>query len=56
MPSARGDLVACCIAAPVVDEQYRDGMARITALATPKMAAQIQPAASRGGCSISPTS
>jgi GTP-binding protein HflX len=57
VPSARGDLVAWLHrGAKVVDEQYRDGMARITALATPKMAAQIQRRLEGVACSISPTS
>jgi GTP-binding protein HflX len=57
VPSSRGDVVAWLHrGAKVVAERYDDGVARITALATPKMAAQIQKRLEGLACSISPTS
>ncbi len=57
VPNTRGDLVAWLHRdAKVVDEQYQDGVARITALATPKMAAQIRRRLEEIACSTSPTS
>lgn len=57
VPSARGDLVAWLHRdAKVLDEQYEDGVAHITALATPKMAAQIRKRFEELACSTSPTS
>ena len=57
VPAARGDLVAWLHrGARVIAEHYRDGTAEITALATPKMAAQIQKRLRDLACSISPTS
>ncbi len=57
IPSARGDLVAWLHrGARVVEERYEDGRAEITALATPKMAAQIQKRLREYRCSTSPTS
>ncbi len=57
VPASRGDLVAWLHrGARVVAEHYVDGTAEITALATPKMAAQIQKRLRELECSISPTS
>ena len=57
LPSARGDLVAWLQrSAKVIDEEYRDGTARIVALATPKLAAQIRKRLEEIACSTSPTS
>jgi GTP-binding protein HflX len=57
VPASRGDLVAWVHrGARVVAERYNDGKAEITALATPKMAAQIQKRLRELACSISPTS
>jgi GTP-binding protein HflX len=56
VPGERGDVVAWLHrGATVVDEQYQNGVAHITALATPKMAAQIQKRLRELACSISPT-
>ena len=56
VPADHGDVVAWLHrGATVVDEQYQDGVAHITALATPKMAAQIQKRLRELACSISPT-
>jgi len=57
VPSARGDLVAWLHRdARVVAERYDNGRAEITAMATPKMAAQIRKRLRELECSISPTS
>jgi len=57
LPAARGDLVAWLHRdARVVSERYEDGRAEITALVTPKMAAQIRKRLRELACSISPTS
>jgi GTP-binding protein HflX len=57
VPASRGDLVAWLHrGARVVAERYNNGTAEITALATPKMAAQIQKRLRELACSISPTS
>jgi GTP-binding protein HflX len=56
VPGGRGDLVAWLHrGAKIVDEHYEDGIARITALATPKMAAQIEKRLRELACSTSPT-
>ncbi|MBI3767637.1 MAG: GTPase HflX [Deltaproteobacteria bacterium] len=56
VPASRGDLVAWLHrGARVVAEHYSNGTAEITALATPKMAAQIQKRLRELACSISPT-
>jgi GTP-binding protein HflX len=56
VPGGRGDVVAWLHrGATVVDERYQDGVACITALATPKMAAQIQKRLRELACSIFPT-
>jgi GTP-binding protein HflX len=57
VPSSRGDLVAWLHrGARVVAERYDNGRAEITAMATPKMAAQIRKRLRELECSISPTS
>ena len=57
VPSSRGDLVAWLHrGARVVAERYDNGRAEITAMATPKMAAQIRKRLLELECSISPTS
>jgi 50S ribosomal subunit-associated GTPase HflX len=57
VPSARGDLVAWLHRdARVVAERYDNGRAEITAMATPKMAAQIRKRLRELECSTSPTS
>jgi len=57
VPSSRGDLVAWQHrGARVVAERYDNGRAEITAMATPKMAAQIRKRLRELECSISPTS
>jgi GTP-binding protein HflX len=57
VPSSRGDLVAWLHrGARVVSERYEDGRAEITALATPKMAAQIRKRLRELDCSISASS
>ncbi len=57
VPSTRGDLVAWLHrGARVVAERYDNGRAEITAMATPKMAAQIRKRLRELECSISPTS
>ena len=57
VPTARGDLLAWLHrGTTVVEERYEDGAARITALATPKMAGQIRKRLQEGACSTFRTS
>ena len=57
IPASRGDLLAWVHrAAKVVSERYEDGSARVTALATPKLAGQLRKRLEVQACSTSPTS
>jgi GTP-binding protein HflX len=56
IPADRGDLLAWVHrAAKVVSEHYEDGAARVTALATPKLAGQLRKQLEVTACSTSPT-
>ena len=56
VPATRGDLVAWLHrGAKIIEEHYEDGVASITALATPKMAGQIRKRLREIACSTSPT-
>jgi GTP-binding protein HflX len=56
VPTARGDLLAWLHrGAKIVAERYEDGVARVTALTTPKMAGQIRKRLPELVCSTSPT-
>ena len=57
IPASRGDLLAWVHrAAKVVSEHYDDGAARVTALATPKLAGQLRKQLEVTACSTSRTS
>ncbi|MCC6767051.1 MAG: GTPase HflX [Deltaproteobacteria bacterium] len=57
IPASRGDLLAWVHrAAKVVHEHYEDGAARVTALASPKLAGQLRKELEVTACSTSPTS
>ncbi|MCC6848245.1 MAG: GTPase HflX [Deltaproteobacteria bacterium] len=57
IPASRGDLLAWVHrAAKVVDERYEDGVARVTALASPKLAGQLRKRLEVTACSTFPTS
>ncbi len=57
IPASRGDLLAWVHrAAKVLSERYDDGAARVTALATPKLAGQLRKRLEVTACSTSPTS
>ena len=57
IPASRGDLIAWVHrAAKVVSEEYEDGAARVTALASPKLAGQLRKQLEVTACSTSPTS
>ncbi len=57
IPASRGDLLAWVHrAAKIVSEQYEDGAARVTALASPKLAGQLRKQLEVTACSTFPTS
>ena len=57
IPASRGDLLAWVHrAAKVLSERYDDGAARVTALATPKLAGQLRKRLEVTACSTSRTS